>query len=169
MLLKKISVVVMPCFLGLVILLSHLSFSNGNPTPETSANPSSQMKEATTKVTATAPTTKPTTAPTTKPNEIKLPKLVELGADRCIPCKKMKPILDELREEYRGRMEVVFIDVWKAPAEGKKYGVQSIPTQIFLNAEGKELDRHVGFISKDDILARWKELSVEFNRSIPKK
>ncbi|MFH1609720.1 MAG: thioredoxin family protein, partial [Candidatus Bipolaricaulota bacterium] len=74
-----------------------------------------------------------------------LPKLVDLGADKCIPCKQMAPILEELRVEYADRFEVVFIDVWKNPAEANRYGIRIIPTQIFYDAAGKELYRHVGF------------------------
>ena len=91
-----------------------------------------------------------------------LPRLVDLGAGKCIPCKKMAPILEELRREYAGRMEVEFIDVWKDPDAGKAYGIEMIPTQIFFDASGKELDRHTGFMGKEDILAKWKELGVEF-------
>ena len=90
-----------------------------------------------------------------------LPRLVDLGAGKCIPCKKMAPILEELKKEYAGRMEVEFIDVWKNPDAGKAYGVEMIPTQIFYDASGKELDRHTGFFGKEDILAKWKELGVE--------
>jgi len=90
----------------------------------------------------------------------KLPKLLDLGAGKCIPCKMMAPILEELRKEYAGRMEVVFIDVWEKPEAAKPYGIETIPTQIFFDAEGKELFRHVGFFAKDDILAKWKELAV---------
>jgi thioredoxin 1 len=91
-----------------------------------------------------------------------LPRLVDLGAGKCIPCKKMAPILEELKKEYAGRMEVEFIDVWKNPDAGKAYGVEMIPTQIFYDASGKELERHTGFFGKEDILAKWKELGVEF-------
>jgi thioredoxin 1 len=91
-----------------------------------------------------------------------LPRLVDLGADKCIPCKAMAPILKELKKEYEGRMEVVFIDVWKTPDAGKAYKIHLIPTQIFFDADGKELFRHEGFFSKKDILAKWKELGVEF-------
>ena len=91
----------------------------------------------------------------------KLPKLVDLGAGKCIPCKKMAPILEELKKEYAGRMEVEFIDVWKNPDAGKAYGVEMIPTQIFYDASGKELDRHTGFFGREDILAKWKELGVD--------
>lgn len=90
-----------------------------------------------------------------------LPRLVHLGAGKCIPCRKMAPILDGLKEEYAGRMRVEFIDVWKDPEMGKAYGIEMIPTQIFYDASGKELSRHVGFFGKDDILARWKELGVD--------
>ncbi len=91
----------------------------------------------------------------------KLPKLIDLGADKCIPCKMMAPILEELEKEYAGRMEVVFIDVWKNEGAGKQYGVQTIPTQIFFDAEGKELFRHTGFFGKEEILAKWLELGVK--------
>ncbi len=90
-----------------------------------------------------------------------LPRLVDLGAGKCIPCKKLAPILEELQKEYAGRMEVEFIDVWKDPDAGKAYGIEMIPTQIFYDASGKELDRHTGFMGKEDILAKWKELGVE--------
>jgi thioredoxin 1 len=90
-----------------------------------------------------------------------LPRLVDLGADKCIPCKMMAPILDELASEYKGQMEVVFIDVWKNREEGQKYGIRAIPTQIFYSAEGREVFRHTGFFPKEEILAKWKELGVE--------
>ncbi len=93
----------------------------------------------------------------------KLPKLLDLGATRCIPCKKMAPILEELKKEYTGQMEVEFIDVWQNPDAAKKHGIQLIPTQIFFDASGKELFRHEGFFGKEDILAKWKELGVRLN------
>lgn len=89
-----------------------------------------------------------------------LPRLLDLGAGKCIPCKMMAPILDELKEEYAGSLEVVFIDVWQDTTVGAKYGIESIPTQIFYDASGKEVFRHEGFFSKEDILAKWKELGV---------
>ena len=74
----------------------------------------------------------------------------------------MTPVLEELKKEYAGRMQVDFFDVWQDPDAGKKYAMKMIPTQIFYDAAGKELFRHEGFISKDDILAKWKELGVDF-------
>lgn len=90
-----------------------------------------------------------------------LPKLIDLGADKCIPCKRMAPILEELRVEYADRFEVVFIDVWKNPSEADRYRIRVIPTQIFYDASGKELFRHTGFYSKEQILAQWKQLGVD--------
>ncbi len=92
-----------------------------------------------------------------------LPRLVDLGADKCIPCKMMAPILEELREQYKGRLDVVFIDVWKNPNAGAEYGIKLIPTQIFFDAAGNELFRHEGFFSKEDILAKWKEFGVDLS------
>lgn len=95
-----------------------------------------------------------------KPVKPSLPKLVDLGADKCVPCKKMAPILEELKKDYAGRMEVEFIDVWKNEKAAKEYKIKLIPTQIFYGADGKELFRHEGFFGKEDILAKWKELGV---------
>jgi len=88
----------------------------------------------------------------------KLPRLVDLGAKTCIPCKMMAPILEELRNEYKGKLQVEFIDVWENQSAGGQYGIRVIPTQIFFDPSGKELFRHVGFISKEDILSKWQEL-----------
>ena len=89
-----------------------------------------------------------------------LPRLVDLGAGKCIPCKAMKPILEDLVTNYAGTFKTEFIDVWENPDAGKQYGINLIPTQIFYGADGKELFRHEGFFSKEDILAKWKELGV---------
>jgi thioredoxin 1 len=90
-----------------------------------------------------------------------LPKLIDLGADKCIPCKMMAPILEELKSEYKDKLQVDFIDVWKNPQEGPKYKIRVIPTQIFFDASDKELFRHEGFFSKEDILAKWKTLGFD--------
>lgn len=91
-----------------------------------------------------------------------LPKLVDVGADKCIPCIKMAPILDQLRDDYAGQMEVVFVDVWKYRDEAARYRVQMIPTQIFFAADGRELYRHTGFFGREDILGKWRELGYNF-------
>ena len=89
-----------------------------------------------------------------------LPRLVDLGADNCIPCKLMAPILQELKVEYAEVFTTHFIDVWKNPEAGRQFSVRMIPTQIFFDADGKELFRHEGFMSKQDILMRWRQLGV---------
>jgi thioredoxin 1 len=95
------------------------------------------------------------------PSAKAVPRLVDLGAGKCIPCKAMAPILEQLRADYAGRMDVVFVDVWQRPEEARTYGIQMIPTQIFYAADGRELARHEGFIDREQILARWKALGVE--------
>jgi thioredoxin 1 len=115
----------------------------------------------------TTPAAAPTTLvaavqpPATPTAPQKLPKLLDLGATKCIPCKKMAPVLEELKKEYAGRMEVEFIDVWQNPDAGNQYGIRLIPTQIFFDTGGKELFRHEGFFGREDILGKWKELGVE--------
>ena len=106
-----------------------------------------------------------TNAPATPPAKQGLPKLLDLGAGKCIPCKLMAPILEQMKTEYAGTLEVEFIDVWKNPDAGKQYGIEVIPTQIFYDATGKELFRHIGFFAKEDILAKWKELGVDLKNS----
>ena len=101
-------------------------------------------------------------APATAPRPIALPRLLELGADKCIPCRQMAPILAELRTAYAGQLQVDFIDVWKNAAAAEDFGVRVIPLQIFFAADGRELFRHEGFFAKEDILAKWRELGFEF-------
>jgi thioredoxin 1 len=73
----------------------------------------------------------------------------------------MQPILAELRQEFTGKLQVDFVDVWKNPAEGDKYRVQIIPTQVFFDRKGKEVFRHVGFFPKEQIIAKFKELGID--------
>lgn len=94
----------------------------------------------------------------------KLPKLIDLGADKCIPCKMMAPIIEEMKKDYAGTIDVEFIDVWKEPDRAKEYGITIIPTQIFYDASGKELFRHEGFFSKEDILDKWKEFGIKLEK-----
>ena len=99
----------------------------------------------------------------------KLPRLIDVGADKCIPCIAMAPILEELKKEYTGILDVEFVDVWKNPNAGEKYRIRGIPTQIFYDASGKELGRHMGFISKEQILQSFKKLGVELKNPEQKK
>lgn len=95
--------------------------------------------------------------------EAPLPRLLDLGAGKCVPCKMMEPILEELTETYAGKLNVEFIDVWENQSAGQDYGIRMIPTQIFFDAEGNELFRHEGFYAKEDILAKWAELGIDLS------
>jgi thioredoxin 1 len=89
-----------------------------------------------------------------------LPRFVEVGADSCVPCKMMQPVLDELRSDYAGKLQIEFADIWKTPELGEKYGVRSIPTQIIYDSSGKEVFRHLGFWPKEEIDAKLRELGL---------
>lgn len=82
---------------------------------------------------------------------VKLPRLVELGASTCRPCREMAPILAELRQEYAGRLNVEVIDINENHWAARQYNIRVIPTQILFDAEGKEVMRHEGFIPKKDL------------------
>ena len=97
-----------------------------------------------------------------QPPKAGLPRLIDLGRGVCIPCKMMVPVLEALKTELAGKVTVEYIDVGEKPEAAKRYGIQTIPTQIFFDAAGKELFRHEGFFPKQDILAKWKELGFEF-------
>ncbi|MEN6312362.1 MAG: thioredoxin family protein [Acidobacteriota bacterium] len=85
---------------------------------------------------------------------------LELGADRCIPCKKMQPIMKDIAAAFPDRVQVVFYDVWKDSAPAERYGIQLIPTQVFLDQKGKEIARHVGLFPKEEILELLKKHGV---------
>ena len=87
--------------------------------------------------------------------------MVDIGAKACIPCKMMIPIIESLSEEYEGRAGIVFIDVWKNPNETEKFGIRVIPAQIFYDHDGKEVMRHEGYISKEDIVKVLTKLGVQ--------
>ena len=79
---------------------------------------------------------------------------VEIGAARCIPCKMMQPIMKEIAEEYKGQVNVVFHDVWtpQGKIDGMKYNIRVIPTQVFLDKNGKEYYRHEGYFPKEELV-----------------
>ena len=131
------------------------------PQPADDAKPTPSEAATATPVATAEAETPDTPAAATENAAQGLPRLLDLGATKCIPCKMMAPILDELKEQYAGVFQVEFIDVWEKPAEAEKFGIESIPTQIFFDASGKELFRHEGFFSKEEILATWKQFGVE--------
>lgn len=86
--------------------------------------------------------------------------MVDLGADKCIPCKMMAPILKRVEEVYQGKAVVVFIDVWKDQAAAKRFGIRAIPTQVFFDKDGNEVFRHTGFMAEAEIVAQLKKMGV---------
>lgn len=140
--------------LALAVVAVFLAKSPCQCKPPKGANQGAAAPLANNSAAIAAPSGATATAERTKA----LPRLVDLGATKCIPCKMMAPILEDLKKTYAGKIDVQFIDVWENPAAGGQYGIKVIPTQIFYDAAGKELFRHEGFFGKDDILAKWKEL-----------
>jgi thioredoxin 1 len=78
---------------------------------------------------------------------------VEIGSVNCIPCKAMQPIMKAVEEEYKGQVKIVFHDVWtpKGKMDAAKYNIRVIPTQVFLDKNGKEYYRHEGYFPKEGV------------------
>ena len=89
------------------------------------------------------------------------PAVIDLGARTCVQCKKMAPILESLAVEYKGKAGVLFIDVSADRAAADRFKVQMIPTQIFFNAQGKEVKRHIGFMDRPDIVKELKSAGLK--------
>ncbi len=86
---------------------------------------------------------------------------VELGSVNCIPCRQMQPVMKSIEEKFGDQVEVVFHDVWKDKAPAQKYGIQLIPTQVFLDENGKEFFRHEGFYAEDEIIKLFETKNVK--------
>lgn len=102
------------------------------------------------------------TSGTDNPAGIKVT-FIELGSVNCIPCKMMQPIMKEIEEEYKNQVKVVFHDVWTKEGSpyAEKYKIRVIPTQVFLNKDGKEYFRHDGFFPKEELVKILKMQGVE--------
>lgn len=88
---------------------------------------------------------------------------IELGSVRCIPCQKMQPVMKSIEKKYAGQVKVVFHDVWTAEGKpfGQKYKIEAIPTQIFLDENGKEFSRHTGFFPEEELVKVLKQKGVK--------
>ncbi len=89
------------------------------------------------------------------------PVLADFGRGICIPCKQMKPVLEELAAEYEGKVSILIIEIDEYPALTRRHRIRLIPTQIFFGAERKELYRHEGFMSKEAIKEKFKQIGVK--------
>ncbi len=89
------------------------------------------------------------------------PTLAEFGASTCIPCKQMKPILEQLAIEYEGKLNVVIVEVYEQMELTRSYSIITIPTQIVFDSSGKEITRHIGLWPKEEIIAQLKKMGVD--------
>lgn len=87
---------------------------------------------------------------------------VELGSVNCIPCKKMQPVMKAIEQKYGDNVKVLFYDVWTELQKpyAKKYGIRLIPTQVFLDENGKEFFRHEGFYPEEEIHKIFKQRGI---------
>lgn len=88
---------------------------------------------------------------------------IELGSERCIPCQQMQPIMKSVEKKYGNQVKVIFYDVWTEDGKqyAKKYNINLIPTQIFLDSNGKEYFRHEGFFPEDELIEVLKKKGVK--------
>jgi thioredoxin 1 len=87
--------------------------------------------------------------------------MIDLGATECVPCKMMAPIMEKMEKKYQGKAAIVFIDVWKNHDQVSRFGIRAIPTQIFYDATGREVSRHVGFMSEAAIVEQLTKMGVK--------
>jgi thioredoxin 1 len=99
--------------------------------------------------------------PTGSPSVAPKVTFVELGSDKCIPCKEMRPVMDGIQATFGDQVKIVFYDVWEDEAPAKEYGIQYIPTQVFLDDKGVEFHRHTGFYPQEEIEALLVERGLE--------
>jgi len=93
--------------------------------------------------------------------KISLPKLLDFGAGKCIPCKKMAPILQELSEEYKGRVIIKIIEIYDERELTENNRIRLIPTQMFFDSKNKEVFRHEGFMDKEAIKKIFQQMGVK--------
>lgn len=125
-----------------------------SPATSDAANPTETGSQTTHNNTPSTPATTPSTpekAPEQPKEVVPQVTFIELGAATCIPCKMMQPIMKEITTEYQGLVKVIFYDITKDRQAGQKYGVRVMPTQVFLDKDGREFFRHEGFYPKEEI------------------
>lgn len=148
---KKATIVRMLAFPLIILAVAGILWLKTQNTASAPSTPPPQASETAT----------PAKVPAAVPAPLPLPKLVDLGAVGCKPCKIMDGVLEELRQAYPGKLAVEFINVRTDESKAEAYKITLIPTQIWLDANGKELYRHEGVISAVDIAAKFKELGID--------
>jgi thioredoxin 1 len=87
--------------------------------------------------------------------------LIDLGADQCVPCKMMAPILTKLQKDFKDKAAIVVIDVYQYNDQVQRFSIRAIPTQIFFDPNGKEVYRHTGFMSEKAIIEQLTKMGVK--------
>jgi thioredoxin 1 len=86
--------------------------------------------------------------------------MIDLGAKKCIPCKMMAPVLEKMKKIYHKKAAIVFIDVWENREQIARFGIEAIPTQIFFDANCREVYRHMGFMGEKEISLQLEKMGV---------
>ncbi len=142
-----------------IFLVGSLFVSSGcSAASETTtlAQPTTEVSGAANQLETPATSSAPETSP------IKLPRIIDFGSKKCVACKAMEPVLESLAKNHADKFITEFVDVWVPENQdrARDHGIQSIPTQVFLNSDNKEVFRNTGFISEEDVLAKWTELGI---------
>ena len=111
----------------------------------------------------TQPKTSVAEGSSTKNETIYKVTFIELGSVRCIPCQKMQPVMKSIEQKFGKQVKVVFHDIWTEAGApyAKQYGIEAIPTQVFLDKDGKEYFRHVGFFPEEELIKVMKQKGVK--------
>jgi len=88
------------------------------------------------------------------------PVLVDFGANSCLPCRQMRPVLKEISAEYSEKAKVLVIDVYKYQNLAREHKVLMLPTLVFFDPKGKETFRNVGLMEKEKIVGKLKEIGM---------
>ena len=88
------------------------------------------------------------------------PVLVDFGSNSCVPCRQLRPILQEIKKEQEGKLEVLVIDIYKHQNLSSEYRIQVIPTLVFFDSSGKEMFRQQGFMPKAALMEQIKKIGV---------
>lgn len=87
-----------------------------------------------------------------------LPQVIDFNATWCGPCRMFAPTFEKMEKKYEGKITFLSVDVDENPDMAAQYEVQSIPTVVYINAEGKTVDVTVGLLSEEEFEARLQKL-----------
>ncbi|MCL5105593.1 MAG: thioredoxin family protein [Armatimonadetes bacterium] len=107
------------------------------------------------------PKSKPDTCPAKSVAGPKLPVFLELGATWCGACRSMVPVINDLKKEYKGKVNFQYIDIDKDKTAVKKYKIDAIPVLVFFDKNGKQVYKHVGALSKDEIRKQFAKMGIK--------